>query len=172
MSGVVSQTLLLIKHAPPPRHQSSLAFGSRLVGTKTYIHKVSVTCFTTLTLTDNSGFLWPVLTLWEGWGLLTWSRRTWGPPRFGKWWEEASSEPGEGRDTRSGYRSYVQGDRFIRISNKALFPGQDDKTQSVTLSHCTVSGMGRWGGGVVAAVGKEVSEARVTAGQRKLRRGG
>lgn len=90
-SGVVSQTLLLMKHGP---HQSSLASGSRLVGTKNvYIHKVSLACFMTLTLTDHSGFLWLLLTLWEGWGRLTWSQRTWGPPRFGKCGKEASSEP-------------------------------------------------------------------------------
>lgn len=106
---------------PPPQ---SIISG---LWVKTGWHKVSVACFTTLTLTDSLGFLWPVLTLREGWGLLTWSRRTWGPPRFGKCGEEASSEPGEGRDTRSRYRSYVQGDRFVRMSNKALFPGQGDK---------------------------------------------
>lgn len=122
-SGVVSQTLLLMKHATPP-HPPSIISG---LWVKTGRLKVSVACFTTLMLTDSSGFLWPVLTLWEGWGLLTWSQRTWGPPRFGKCGEEASSEPGEGRETCSHYRSYMQGDTFVRIFNKALFPGQVDK---------------------------------------------
>lgn len=63
-------------------------------GRHTNVHpQVSVTGFVVLMQTDNSWFLGLLLTLWEGWGLLTWSQRTWGPPRFGKYGKEASSEP-------------------------------------------------------------------------------
>lgn len=114
-SGVVFQTLLLMQHG---LHQSSLASGSRLVGTQTCIHQVSISGFMTLTLTDNSWFLWPLLTLWEGWGLLTWSQRTWGPPHFGKCGKEASSEPAV---ERGGIHVLVTIAKFIWIFNKGLF---------------------------------------------------
>lgn len=130
-------------------HQSSLASGSRLVGTQTYIQKVTIAGFMTLMRTDNSWFLWPLLTLWEDWGLLTWSQRTWGPPRFGKCGKEASSEPA----VEKGGIHILVTTATCKVTSSYEFstkpfswPGWQN--QVVTLSHCTVSGMRRWGGGV------------------------
>lgn len=143
-------------------------------GRRTSVHpQVSIASFVALTLTDKSWFLGLLLTLWEGWGLLTWSQRTWGPPRFGKYGKEASLGP----VVEKGGTHVLVTIATCKVTSSHPFstkpfswPGWQN--QFVILSHCTVSGMRRWGGGVVAVVGKEVSEPRITARQRKMRRGG